>query len=99
MRTAQELDPPQFAGVALLPDEQELARVDHGFHHHVVLAGLFGGADDLPALVDRGGGRHGAGHVLAAFSAAILWGACRWMGVLMCTASTSGSFNNSSKWV
>ena len=62
---AQELDPAELALVVQLLDEQVLAAVDDGLHHHVDLAALSLRLDDLTALVDRGGHRHRAGHVLA----------------------------------
>jgi hypothetical protein len=58
---------PSLTGIAQLFDVQVLARVDHGFHHHVLLARGFRSLDDLPALVNAGSHRHGAGDVLAGF--------------------------------
>ena len=62
---AQELEPAELTLVVQLLDEQVFAAVDDGLHHHVDLAALALGRDDLAALVDRGSHGHGAGHVLA----------------------------------
>ena len=62
---AQELDAAQLALVVQLLDEQVFAAVDDGFHHHVDLAARPLGLDELLALLDGGGHRHGAGDVLA----------------------------------
>jgi hypothetical protein len=44
-----------------------LAGVDHRFRHHVLEARLPDEVDDLPALLDAGGHRHGTADVLAGF--------------------------------
>src|SRR5262249_22736963 len=62
---AQGLDPAQLALVVQLLDEEVLPAVDDRLHHHVDLAGLAPGLDELLALLDGGGHRHGAGDVLA----------------------------------
>ena len=65
MAAPQELEPAQLALVVQLLDEQVFAAVHDGLHHHVDLAALPLGLDDLPALVDARAHRHGAGDVLA----------------------------------
>ena len=66
---AQELEPAQLALVVQLLDEEVLAAVDDRLHHHVDLAAGALGLDDLAALVDGRGHRHGAGDVLAGLQA------------------------------
>ena len=63
--SAQELQPAQLALVIELLDEQVFAAVDDRFHHHVDLAALALGFDDLLAFVDGRSHRHGAGDVLS----------------------------------
>ncbi len=65
VRGGQVLNLAEFAALVHLLDEQELAAVDHGFGHHVLQAGLRHFLNNLAALVDRGGHRHRAHHVLA----------------------------------
>ncbi len=91
VRGAQILDAAHLAGFVQLFDVQKLARVDDGFHHHVVLAGLGLGSDDLFQLGDLVAAGTVQATCLPAFSPAMLILACSWIGVLMCTASTLGS--------
>ncbi len=65
MTAAEELDAAQLTLVVEFFDEQILAAVDDGLHHHVDLADLTLELDDLAALVDRGAHGDGAGHVFA----------------------------------
>ena len=65
VRAAQELDPSQLALVVQFLDEEVLAAVDDGFHHHEDLAARPLGLDEPLAVFDAGGHRHGAGDVLA----------------------------------
>ncbi len=61
----QELEPAQLAFVVEFLDEQVLSAVNDRLHHHVDLAALALGLDDLAAFVDRCPHRNGAGDVLA----------------------------------
>lgn len=65
VRTAQELQPADLAGLVEVFEIEELARVDRRFHHHVDLAGLLFQAHDLLALLGLERHGHRAGHVFA----------------------------------
>ena len=65
MTTAQKLNPAQLALVVQLLDEQVLPAVDDRLHHHVNLAALPLGLDELLALLDRRCHRNRTGDMLA----------------------------------
>ena len=65
MAASQELNTAQHTPVVQILGEQILATVDHRLHHHVGLARLLLGFDDLSAFFNRYSHRHRAGHMLA----------------------------------
>ena len=62
---AKELDLAQLSLVRHLLDEEELARVHRGFHHHVDLPGFLPRLGHLEAFLDRRGHGDGAARVLS----------------------------------
>ena len=100
MAAAEELDPAELALVVQLLDEQVLAAVDDGLHHHVDLARgpLRPRRSGRHSSIGRGH-RHRAGDVLARLERGDR-SAAAWSGIgeLMWTASTSGSASEPRQW-
>ena len=67
MARLKKLDFAELAPFIHLLDEQEFARIDDGFHHHVFFAHAPGELHDLSAVLDACGHRHGAGDMFARF--------------------------------
>jgi hypothetical protein len=67
MRAPHKLDSAQAARVPQFANEEELAGIDGGFHHHLIPARGAGSDHDLAALVDTRSGGNGTGNVLACF--------------------------------
>ena len=67
MACLDELEFAQLARIEQLLHEQVLARIHDGFGHHVFQPGFLHEFDDLLAVIDARGHRHGAGDVLAGF--------------------------------